>query len=149
MTPRQHFYGNNGVPRAYIGLMAAVFSILLGGNGFFIKRLVDKIDNIDSAVWELKTEVASLRATVDDLKIASERGASLEDLHGSDLRKRSEAVFGRKSRMAFFGLRLPLQVSRLQDNPHRSRSHCWPRFPVRYIGQAKYQLRVSLRKAQC
>lgn len=47
---------------------AVVISILVAGNGYFIKRLVDQLDDTRSQVYLLREEVASLKTILDVLR---------------------------------------------------------------------------------
>lgn len=50
--------------------VASLISVLFFMNGFFIKRLVDKIDSLESIVYSLRQEVAVMHAT---MEVANEK----------------------------------------------------------------------------
>ncbi len=57
-----------------------VLSILFAGNVYFIKNLVDKLEQTETSVWQLKVEVAGLAARLGECA-RIRKG----DYHGQDL----------------------------------------------------------------
>lgn len=48
--------------------ISGLISVLIAMNGFFVKRLVDKIDSTDNSVGETHVRLAALEQQVFDLK---------------------------------------------------------------------------------
>lgn len=51
-----------------LGVVGAVMMLLLGGNLYFIKRLVDKLDYVVDAIGPLKVKVHNLEKTVERMQ---------------------------------------------------------------------------------
>lgn len=49
-------------------ILHVVTGLLLSGNIFFIKRLVDQLDSIALGLWEQKAEIAILKISHENLK---------------------------------------------------------------------------------
>ena len=49
-------------------LKTTVIGLLLAGNGFFIKRLVDKLDANTEVTWQLRQDVVVLQALYNERK---------------------------------------------------------------------------------
>lgn len=54
---------NNAAKKATAALLAILFS----GNVFFVKRLVDKIDSLETTVWTLRQDVVILSIKLDGI----------------------------------------------------------------------------------
>ena len=48
-----------------LAAIGGVIAVLLGGNAYFISRMVDKVDKIEETTWGLKQEVLVLKLTVE------------------------------------------------------------------------------------
>lgn len=46
----------------------SILGILFAGNVFFIRRLVDKIDSLETIAWQLRQDVAILKIVVETRK---------------------------------------------------------------------------------
>jgi len=46
----------------------AVVTLLVSGNLYFIKKLVDKVDMIESMMWQVRQEVVVLSVRMDNFK---------------------------------------------------------------------------------
>ena len=58
---------SSGEIRAQV--IVGLITILCSGNIFFVKRLVDKLDSLEWQVIELKSEMASVKTSVEDLTL--------------------------------------------------------------------------------
>lgn len=72
--------------------MGTVLYILFAGNVFFVKRLVDKIDTMESTVWSMRSEMAVLRISLDNAMINTRDCCVRKAFHGQAVRKRQEPV---------------------------------------------------------
>ena len=48
-------------------ISGVILSILMAGNVFFVKRLVDQLDSTREIVWQLRQDVVILKIAVDNL----------------------------------------------------------------------------------
>jgi len=55
------------IPKFAMTAIGVVLSILMSGNIFFVKRLVDQLDATREIVWQLRQDVTVLKLTVENL----------------------------------------------------------------------------------
>lgn len=60
---------NERITPLVFSVVSILISLLFASNVFFIKRLVDKLDNTEQIVWELRQQVAVLKATLEDMTV--------------------------------------------------------------------------------
>ena len=57
------------IPAYVVKMATALLSLLMAGNIFFVVRLVEKVDNTESQVIQLRFEVAALQSAVQQLSV--------------------------------------------------------------------------------
>lgn len=106
----------------WVPVVGAILTMLLGGNVFFVKRLVDKIDGIDQRVWEQSQSIAVMKITVEDLAKPPRLRRPRLKMEGHlepELQKGHQPIFGRAQGMEVNGLRLPLQKAGMSGDPYQ------------------------------
>lgn len=48
-----------------LSVAGAIITILLGGNAYFVSRMVDKVDKIEDNQWSLRQEITILKVTLE------------------------------------------------------------------------------------
>lgn len=55
------------MPSILLPISGAIISMLMMGNIFFVKRLVDQLDATREIVWSMRQELVVLKYTVDNM----------------------------------------------------------------------------------